>query len=72
MNIMVIDKDDISKKFLKLWNDGFVPAITVESMAEMPWIIRNLSRFLEQKGKYQICGFSTRSGLFKRFEFKTE
>ena len=71
MNIMFIDKDDIYEKFIKLWNDGFVPTITVESIAEMPWIIRKLSRSLKG-GKYQICGFSTRSGLFKRFAFKSE
>lgn len=73
MNIMVVAKDDIYKKFLKLWNDGFVPAIAVESMAEMSSILRNLSRSLKERNiKYQICGFSTRSGLFKRFEFKSE
>ena len=72
MNIMVVAKDDIYKKFLKLWNDGFVPAIAVESMAEMSSILRNLSRSIPVKDKYQICGFSTRSGLFKRFEFKSE
>ena len=72
MNIQFISKNDINKKFVKLWMDGVIPAITVDNFAEMSSILRNLSRSIPVKDKYQICGFSTRSGLFKKFSFKSE
>lgn len=73
MNIQFISKNDVNEKFVKLWMDGVIPAITVDNFAEMSQIIRILSRTLSVKKdiNFKICGYSIRSGEFRRFSFKT-